>query len=172
MKSIAQAIPHAGQMNGSFEVAFPLGVTLRFAGAPFRNGNGLDGDVLRVKCATEQPGRCDVAVPCEDFGTPTHETMLEGVERAIEAAFDGKLVFAGCAGGIGRTGTFLSVVLKVLQPGLSAGEIVPLIRKIYLRGAVETQGQQKLIREIDVRRLQKRVKWLWLRAVFRRVTGR
>ena len=182
MKSIAQFRKTPGNLdlNGAFDVLFPLGVKLTFSGAPFRHAHQgkMDGrPPYRVKCATEQSGACEIEVPCQDFGTPTHEDMLAGVEAAIDAAFAGKPVFAGCAGGIGRTGTFLAVVLKALNAEVVGFEHVPLpwwekVRIVYLKFAVETKGQKDLIEDIDVSAIRRRIKWLWAKAVFRKMMGR
>ena len=173
LKSIAQKVQIYGRshMNGCFTVQFPLIRKFWFYGAPFMYA-GEVGNGFKVKCATEQPGAADFTIPSVDFGVPTDEDMLKGVEAAIIAAFNGQPVFAGCMGGIGRTGTFLSVVLKVLQPDLPASQIVSTIRQVYLSHAVETKGQKELIERIDVSALRRKIKWLWLAAVWRRMRGR
>lgn len=173
LKSIARGcrLPPQARLNGAFRVDYPMGISLLFAGAPFMYADRAAQPAFRVKCATEQPGVADWTVPSVDFGVPTDEDMLKGVEAAITAAFNGQSVFAGCAGGIGRTGTFLSVVLKVLQPDLPAAQIVPTIRRIYLSHAVETKGQKELIERIDVSALRRKIKWLWLAAVWRKLRG-
>src|SRR4051794_11348594 len=110
MKSIARATTHDAngkpfdmRLNGAFTVDFPLGVTLTFAGAPFRLAHlaGLGSSLFRVKAATEVPGDAEVFIPCVDFGVPNEADMLAAVAAAVEAAFAGKTVFAGCMGGIG-----------------------------------------------------------------------
>jgi hypothetical protein len=176
MKSIARKNPIATKamdLNGGFDVEFPGGVKLMFFGAPFRQAHLVRASfpTYAVKAATEQRGDFDAEVPCEDFGVPTHDDMRKAVASAIEAAFAGKAVFAGCAGGIGRTGTFLAVVLKTLQAapasGYSAGW-VDLVRQVYMKHAVETPAQRKLIDQIDVSSIQRRVKWLWFKAAVRK----
>jgi hypothetical protein len=172
----ANKLPVTG-LNGAFELYFPMGVTLVFAGAPFRMANnptlthlGRPGtQPYRVKCATEVAGVFDFEVPCEDFGVPKHWDMKDAVYAAIEAAFQGRPVFAGCMGGIGRTGTFLAVVLKVLCPeyGYETDGYVMAVRQLYLRNAVETQAQANLVSSIDVYDLRSKIKWLWLKAVIR-----
>lgn len=177
MKSIARKIegPLATGLNGAFEVEFPMGVQLVFGGAPFRMAgmthlDRLDIPIFRVKCATEIQGDFDAEVPCQDFGTPKPKDMKAAVEEAIEAAFKGEPVFAGCMGGIGRTGTFLAVVLKVLCPqyGFETDGYVRAVKQLYFPPAVETDGQYSLISSIDVDDLRRKVKWLWLKAVIRR----
>lgn len=161
--------------NGEFAVSFPFGITLFFVGAPFKLTQSIPATLFKVKCASEQPGFYDALVPCVDFGVPTDADMLKGVEAAIEAAFAGRPVFAGCAGGIGRTGTFLAVVLKVLHPlpkPVAKGAYKALVRDVYLSHAVETPKQGALIDGIDVEQLRKRVKWLWLKAVAKNLFSR
>jgi hypothetical protein len=182
MKSIAQKLhgPVAQGLNGAFEVKFPMGVTLVFGGAPFVMAGmthlNRDGTLpYRVKCATEIQAPAEVEVPCQDFGVPSEADMRAGVRAAITAAFQGQPVFAGCMGGIGRTGTFYAVVLKVLCPqfGFTEDGFVKAVKKLYLTSAVETGQQYDLIDEIYVDDLRAQVKWLWLKAVIRQLlTGR
>jgi hypothetical protein len=175
MKVIAHAMGGrvAQGLNGAFRLSLPMDVDLYFGGAPYRmNGmthlEALGSPLYRVKCATEIQADFDVEVPCQDFGVPTNADMRYAVGQAIEAAFRGRPVFAGCMGGIGRTGTFLAVVLKVFYPKVPVKSLVPMVKRVYFGPAVETEEQYRLIESIDVSALQRRVRWLWLKAVIRR----
>jgi hypothetical protein len=162
--------PIAAGLNGAFAVEFPMGIALIFGGAPFRMADmthlGRVGyPTYRVKCATEVPGDADDEVPCQDYSVPRELDLLNAVERAIQAAFQGRAVFAGCYGGIGRTGVFMATVLKVLMPDMM--DYVGLTRNLYLRGTIETEEQMELVDEIEVDALRRKVKWMWVRAVIR-----
>jgi hypothetical protein len=168
--------PLVAGLNGAFAVELPMSVNLYFGGAPFRMAGmthleRVGSPLYRVKCATEVAGTFEEEVPAQDFGVPTHTAMRLAVTHAVEAAFQGRPVFAGCVGGIGRTGTFLAVVLKVFYPTYSGEQLVYMTRAVYLGHAIETAEQKKLIDTIDVSALQRRVKWLWMKAVLRKLLG-
>jgi hypothetical protein len=164
----------AAGLNGAFMLELPMGIQLVFGGAPYRMAGmthleQVGSPLFRVKCATEIQGEFDVEVPCEDFGVPLHWDMRDAVYAAMVAAFQGRPVFAGCMGGIGRTGTFYAVLLKVFYPGQPVENLVPMVKRLYYGSAVETGEQQQLISDIDVDYLQRQVKWLWLKAVARKL---
>jgi hypothetical protein len=180
VKIIAQKVDARGTgLNGAFSLTLPMGVVLVFAGAPFRMSETAflthlepaGSPTFTVKCATEVAGAADTTVPCEDYGTAKPADLRDAAEEAIEAAFQGRPVFAGCMGGIGRTGVFLSVVLKAFYPDVDETEIVPMLRNLYLPYTVETPEQEKLVQCIDLEKLQGRIKWLWLKAVIRKTFG-
>src|ERR1035437_8927701 len=66
-----------------------------------------------IKMAVEIQTHCDVDVPTRDFCTPPKEELLLGVRKALWQIANGKEVYCGCLGGIGRTGLFLGVLVRV-----------------------------------------------------------
>lgn len=76
-----------------------------------------------------------------DFGVPQMKDLVEAVDLCLEVMMEGKAVYIGCLGGIGRTGTFLACLAK------RAGKKDPIksVRQIYLARAVETQEQAAFV---------------------------
>jgi hypothetical protein len=183
VKAVARKIegPEAKGLNGAFEVEYTLGVRMVLGGAPFAMADMTHlewggSQPYRVKCASEVRGVADIEIVCQDFGTPEPEDLLEAVDAAITAAFKGRPVFAGCMGGIGRTGVFMATVLKVLDPQQVFGSAsfrlswqpqVQMARQLYLSHTVETDQQEKLVDMIDVSKIRRKLKWLWAMAVVR-----
>jgi hypothetical protein len=85
----------------------------------------------------------DVFVPTRDFHTPPPETFRKALYEGLEAALDGRQVYVGCMGGIGRTGLYLAVMAKAL------GVVDPVqdVRKLYYAHAVETRDQERFVRD-------------------------
>ena len=96
-----------------------------------------------VKLAKEIKLPADVEIPSVDFGVPDMEDMVQGVEEAVKAICKGFHVYAGCMGGIGRTGTFLACLAKTF----GEGDPVKYVRGTYLPHAVETGRQIQLIED-------------------------
>ncbi len=159
-KTKVRSIPFSKtDANGAFEVTY-LGQRLQFFGGPFKL-SAQHPDAFLVKCATEQTGVYHAAIPCEDFRAFDPADLYKAVDAALDAAFRGSPIYAGCAGGIGRTGTFLAAVLKVFFPDENP---VDTVRDVYLSYAVETADQRKLLASFDVSKLRRKARKL---AVFR-----
>jgi len=138
-----------------------LGRTLRFRGGPYRNRPAA---LVGIKLAAEIEKPFDHSVPCADFSTPTQADMAAGVEFAIKQAMIGNEVYAGCMGGIGRTGTFYSCLAKVFLPDEDEDDdnwgppvAVIWVREHYLDHAVETKGQQDFIDAFDPKPIRKKL---------------
>lgn len=125
-------------------------------GGPFHEYVPGQRRLVSVKLAQECEIPANITVPSEDFGTPTHAAMHVGVRRAIEAVLAGNDLYAGCGAGIGRTGTFMACLVKVMFDYAAAEATSDLevshdpvlyVRKHYLGHAVETSGQRKFIQE-------------------------
>ena len=97
-----------------------------------------------IKLAPEVAGECDLLVRIPDFGVPTNEVFEDALATAIRAAEDGAVVYVGCMGGIGRTGTFLAGLCRVLRKK-GGDESVAWVRANYLTHAVETRKQEELV---------------------------
>ena len=80
-----------------------------------------------------------------DFGVPTDlEAMRAALVDLLDRARSGQRVELGCLGGHGRTGTALAC-LAVLA-GTPASAAVAWVRSNYCQKAVETDGQEALVR--------------------------
>lgn len=114
-------------------------------------------DWCLVKMAKEITKPCNISIPTEDFSTPDEDQLILGLKRAYIALFKGKKVYAGCMGGIGRTGLFLASMVKVasyVMWGMDLEEYgydpVSCVRSQYSHHAVETVDQQIFINDLEV----------------------
>lgn len=82
-------------------------------------------------------------IPVVDFTAPTQEQLDLFIDSAATARDAGKPVAVHCAGGMGRTGTFLATWL-VANEGLSAADAIARIRELR-PGSVETAAQEAAI---------------------------
>lgn len=107
----------------------------------------------------------DVWIPIPDFGVPA-ELLTPIVEfaliRALAAALDGRSVYVGCMGGIGRTGLFLSLLAKALGQRRPIGYV-----RRYVFEAVETHEQELYVRNFPIGRVRR---WLFGELIKRRLT--
>jgi hypothetical protein len=115
----------------------------RIYGGPFRNRTT---DFYGVKMAVEIDMPHDVSVPTADFQTPNPSQLEAGLISAGIAAIQGRDIYVGCMGGIGRTGLFMAVFAKVCGHPDPIGHV----RATYKRSAVETDKQRKFVEDFDV----------------------
>jgi len=140
---------------------------------PIRIGNLIDSQLyggrykdkpdgmFGVKMAVEINLPYDANVPTMDFNVPNVQDLKRGVLRGLMAMYLGRDVYAGCMGGIGRTGLYLATVAKVMseyrkskhRPGFDP---VLYVRSNYYAHAVETDQQMEFIASLDVSDI---VKW-------------
>lgn len=81
--------------------------------------------------------------PWPDFSPPPPELKWLLEERVIPLLKEGKTVLVFCAGGHGRTGTFLASLLALLEPDIK--DPVAEIRTRYCSHAVETDEQARAV---------------------------
>ncbi len=121
-------------------------------GGAFR-GLPAPGPNRFVVCMAAELGGlpADFYVLTKDFQTPPEEQLKIALALSIQAIKDGKDVYVGCMGGIGRTGTFMAALAKVMYGarGIKC-EPVEYVRHWYNEHAVETAGQQKFVDELNV----------------------
>lgn len=129
-------------INGVLPLELRTGKFFHVIGGPY---TCRPAGTFGIKLAKEINAPFDLSIPSEDFGTPSPTAMVEGVEIAVAAVLKGQLVYAGCMGGIGRTGLFLACLAKAF------GADTPLdyVRTHYLPHAVETAGQKAMIMEFE-----------------------
>ncbi|MFD5428856.1 protein phosphatase [Streptomyces sp. NPDC127084] len=84
-------------------------------------------------------------VPWRDFWLPADPVDALGKLRAAYSRAAGERVEVCCGGGVGRTGTALSV-LCVFE-GMKPGEAVTWVRRNHHRRAVEVPWQRRFIRQ-------------------------
>lgn len=129
------------------------GHTLVLEGGPYRN---RPAGVQGVKMAAEIDAACRWDIPTQDFTAPDPELIRLALPEVFEEALNGKRVFVGCMGGIGRTGSFLAAFAKMM------GEKDPVgyVRQHYSSHAVETQSQQVMIDLLEVKDLYRKCRWM------------
>jgi hypothetical protein len=117
-----------------------------------------------VKMAAEIDKPCAIDIPTEDFSVPEMEDLFLGVVRGYLLIRQGEEVYAGCWGGIGRTGLYLSVMVKTALPErarAAARDNLPTavanVRGVYSHHAVETQAQIQMVEDFDSVRAKKLV---------------
>jgi hypothetical protein len=114
--------------------------------------------------AREIEWQANVYVDTDDFSVPEVSDLKKGILRALMAMINEEDVYAGCMGGIGRTGIFLAALAKVQieyrksKHRAGRGEDPVLyVRKHFIPHAVETAQQEKFIADLDVSDI---VEWL------------
>ena len=103
-------------------------------------------NMFGVKMAKEINAPCDVDIPTVDFSIPPEQAMRDGIKKTLWQITLNKPVLVGCYGGIGRTGLFLGVLVRVL------GEKDPVkyVREHYYAHAIETQQQQDFVNNMPL----------------------
>lgn len=147
--------------NGSIPLRIGNLIHTDVYGGPYRQ---CPSYMFGVKMAVEINETCDVDIPTEDFSVPKVSDLRKGVVKALMASMTGQTVYAGCMGGIGRTGIFLAAMAKVQieyrksKHRAGRGEDPVLyVRKHFIPHAVETQQQKDYIELFDVTSI---VTWL------------
>jgi hypothetical protein len=106
-------------------------------------------------------------VPTQDFTPPPEDLLAAALLPTIKAGLRGETIYIGCTAGIGRTGTFMAVMLKAL------GEAHPVsyVRAAYHGHAVETEDQRDLVDGFDVRHVEHALRWTVWGEKFKRAMG-
>lgn len=118
---------------------------------------------LGVKMAVEINRPFDVEVPVADFSIPTKDQMMRGLRDTVKLILDGDPVYVGCMGGIGRTGLMLAFLAKAW----GIANPVEYVRSQYYSHAVETDQQQKFIRDVEIPRdIIDAVRWAKFKNLF------
>jgi hypothetical protein len=145
--------------NGKVVLPLHWGQSLVVLGGRYRS---KPDDVLGVKMAKEIALPCAVDIPSKDFGVPTDEALEQGMYDTLKLLAGNELLYVGCAGGIGRTGTFLALLLKAW----GFDEPMKHLRQVYMSRAVETLQQEKLVQTFKIStRCQKLVNKIKLRSL-------
>ena len=132
---------------------------LTLTGGPYARRLPDYSDTFGV-CMAKEHGRLpnDEFVPTVDFSTPPEEEFQKAIDAGLEALFRGQHVYAGCMGGIGRTGFYIACILKILEPNVD-----PLlnVRARFKSHAVETTPQEQFVMNFDT---SKYTRWylFWL----------
>lgn len=126
-------------------------------GGPFRRYEQGTRRLVGVKMAAEIDHPHEISIPTEDFSVPDILAMQEGISLALRKLVAGNDIYAGCMGGIGRTGLFMGCMAKLMgdyaakDMDLLAPRLDPVkyVRSNYMGHAIETQEQQRFVRSFD-----------------------
>ncbi len=138
---------------------FGYGLNGKVFGGPFRQYEQGTRRLVGLKMAREIKHPHECAVDTEDFNVPMMADAQRGVQFILESFSQGKDVYAGCMGGIGRTGLILGCMVKAyndwcLYLGDDAefgllGDPVDYVRKHFKSHAIETPEQMYFVRNFD-----------------------
>ena len=159
-------------MNGQIELKWN-GRKVTVMGGPYRD---KPANVKGVKLAQEIKAPADVVFDIADFQAPNVNDCNAPLYKALDILEQDGVIYVGCMGGIGRTGMFLSLLVKTIatdeqarmrsswwgkvrqffgfpassnQNALMIYDPVGYVRAHYLSYAVETAAQQKLIEQFE-----------------------
>lgn len=139
--------------NGNIPIRLGNLINTRVYGGPYR---AKPEEMFGVKMAAEIDHPHNVSIPTRDFCVPNTDDVRKGVMQALMAMVNDEVVYAGCMGGIGRTGLFLGVLAKLQsdyrkykhRPGRGV-DPVEYVREHFIPHAIETQEQQDFVRNFD-----------------------
>jgi protein-tyrosine phosphatase len=104
----------------------------------------LPADLLQ---AYQQKGFELLRFPIQDFAAPSDSAgFARFVNDLLARPHRGERLYVHCLGGIGRTGTLLCCLFKLL--GVE-GDPVILVRSVYASVAVESPVQQRFVKDFD-----------------------
>jgi protein-tyrosine phosphatase len=121
------------------------------------------GDVT-IRLAQEfwNQERATIAIETYDFECPpNHQQVKYAMLVATQALAEGYNVYCGCAGGIGRTGTFLAVLAAAYRP--TDKDPISFVRNRYDSHTIETRSQEAWVD--DFVRKNRRSFFVRLRAI-------
>jgi len=130
------------------------GVDAMIYGGPFRKYREGTRRLVGVKMAVEIDHPHEISIPTEDYSVPDVLDLRGGMIEAIQEMRKGKDVYAGCMGGVGRTGLFMACMTKVAMtacPEEYEEDLDPVlyVRSNYNPHAVETQQQMRFVSTFD-----------------------
>jgi len=117
-------------------------------GGPYRD-RPLKADI-QICMAREIDEPATYRVEAVDFGVPSEKRMLKALKKVLYGLALRRTVFVGCAGGLGRTGLFMAV----LMAALGHPNPVAFVRRQYRKRAVETPEQEKYVEDFPYRKLR------------------
>ena len=132
---------------------------LKVHGGPFdKRPRGDKQFNVCVRAERVPPTDIHAHLPIVDFEVPNpsqRKLVDETLFQALKAAIDGKQVYVGCMGGVGRTGLFMALLAKAAD----VKNPVSWVRATYDSHAVETKEQKAYVETYDVAPLQRRLFW-------------
>lgn len=152
-RNIPNLIPAPGHGRITLRFGYgPLKTEVVVHGGPFVDApNGHMHTVNLREEATHLPA--DQYFPIKDFSVPNVFLTEEQLQKMLEKLLEDGQIYAGCAGGIGRTG----LVLALLASVSGVEDPVLFVRENFHPHAVETSEQKHFVDTFpaeDVQRLR------------------
>jgi hypothetical protein len=155
---------HAISCNGSFHLWF-MGYKVKVVGAPFRNFVKAKPTVCLLE-EIPQWMTAGVHLPIQDFKTPEIGELETALIKSAALMGEHRELYVGCAGGYGRTGTFLAALVKIADK--PPAHAVFYVRAVYHHKAVETTDQFRLVEQWKPSFwFMLKFKWSFVKGVFR-----
>eukprot|EP00743_Colponemidia_sp_Colp-15_P005855 GILK01006294.1.p1 GENE.GILK01006294.1~~GILK01006294.1.p1 ORF type:complete len:215 (-),score=29.75 GILK01006294.1:169-762(-) len=88
--------------------------------------------------------------PMDDGTAPTTQQCIDIMKVLLHLSESSSTIVVHCLGGLGRTGTVVSILLRVLDSSLSAEDAIARVRDIRGPSAIQTVKQFNFIYEFDV----------------------
>lgn len=156
----APAMPKAKSFPYNGRIAIKFGdFTGDIIGGPYRLAPLTDPGTIRVKLAKEINAAHDIKLDIVDFSTPPTPQTVLALTDCLRELSEGRTIYVGCMGGMGRTGLFLALLVKVardyaIEKGdrLTAQQYaspVAFVRANYYSHAVETEDQSLFVQHFD-----------------------
>jgi protein-tyrosine phosphatase len=102
-----------------------------------------------LRNAYEEVGLKLLWFPVADFEPPRDAAAFAVFLQVLVTRLEsGENLYVHCLGGIGRTGTLLGCLFKLLG---ETGDPIKLVRSIYARSAVESPAQLRFVKDFDAR---------------------
>lgn len=130
-------------MRGSIFLPMLWGSTYKVFGGRYVD---RPDNMVGVKMAEEINRPCDINIPTRDFSVPKVEHMTDGLRQGVQLIAQGKPLYVGCMGGIGRTGLYLAILAKAW----GINDPVAFVRSTYFSHAVETEQQRQYVEAFEV----------------------
>ncbi len=97
--------------------------------------------------AYQQMGFELLRFPIQDFAAPRDAAQFtQFLNDLLVRLRRGESLYVHCLGGIGRTGTLLCCLFKLLEV---KGDPLTLVRSVYASVAVESPAQQRFVKDFD-----------------------
>ena len=135
--------------HGYIEIVYE-GRLMRVYGGSFLRSPLLGTHIYRVCLAEEITDlKYEHKLPISDFSTPTLRDLVLSLDTVFNHTDGYDEIYAGCMGGYGRTGLFISAMVMVCQTEPNAALAREAVRGTIHPYCVETQSQFNLLCELE-----------------------